>query len=90
VEEPLATVEGELDAVLNHMAYDLLPTATVLTITNQMKHVVHCDKIMVVEGGKVCIRDLDNSSWQLLSSGMLWHAFCCLDEPVTSIHRVDK
>jgi ABC-type multidrug transport system fused ATPase/permease subunit len=60
LEEPLATVEGELDAVLNHMAYDLLPTATVLTITNQMKYVVHCDKIMVVDGGKVCIRDLHN------------------------------
>jgi ABC-type multidrug transport system fused ATPase/permease subunit len=56
LEEPLVTVENELDAVLNHIAYDLFPTATVLMVAHQMKYVVHCDKIMVVDGGKVCIR----------------------------------
>jgi ABC-type multidrug transport system fused ATPase/permease subunit len=70
LEEPLATVEDELDGMLNHVAYDLFPTATILTIAHQIKYVVHCDKIMVVDGGKVCIRDHHNSSQQLLSSGV--------------------
>lgn len=57
MEEPLATFGDELDAVLNHVAWNLFPTTTVLTIAHQMKYVVRCDKIMVVDGGKVCTRD---------------------------------
>ncbi|XP_033610700.1 multidrug resistance-associated protein 5 isoform X5 [Cryptotermes secundus] len=53
LEEPLATVEDELDGMLNHMACNLFPTATILTIAHQIKYVVQCDKIMVVDGGKV-------------------------------------
>lgn len=53
LEEPLATVEDELDGMLNHIACNLFPTATVLTIAHQIKYVVHCDKIMVVDEGKV-------------------------------------
>jgi ABC-type multidrug transport system fused ATPase/permease subunit len=62
LEEPLATVENEMNTVLNHMVYDLFPMATVLIIAHQMKYVVHCDKIMVVDGGKVCIREFHNLS----------------------------
>jgi ABC-type multidrug transport system fused ATPase/permease subunit len=57
LEEPLATFGDELDAELNHVAYYLFPTTTVLTIARQMKYVVRCDKIMVVDGGKVHTRD---------------------------------
>jgi hypothetical protein len=54
-----------------------------------MKYVVHCDKIMVVDGGKVCIREFHNLSWHLL----FWYVmalFCFLDEHAASIHRADK
>jgi ABC-type multidrug transport system fused ATPase/permease subunit len=57
LEEPQATFGEDLDAVLNHVAWNLFPTATVLTIAHQIKYVVHCDKIMVVDGGKVCMRE---------------------------------
>lgn len=55
LEEPLATFGDELDAMLNRVAWDLFPSATVLTIAHQMKYVVHCDKVMVVDRGKVCV-----------------------------------
>jgi len=53
LEEPLATFGDELDAGLNDVACSLFPTTTVLTLAHQMKYVVHCDKVMVVDGGKV-------------------------------------
>jgi len=56
LEEPLGTFEDELDVGLNHVACTLFPTATILTIAHQMKYVVKCDKIMVVDGGKVRTR----------------------------------
>lgn len=55
LEEPLATAGGELDTMLNHVAWDLFPSATVLTIAHQMKYIVNCDKVMVVDRGKVCV-----------------------------------
>jgi ABC-type multidrug transport system fused ATPase/permease subunit len=63
LEEPLATYGDELDAALNHLAWNLFPTATVLTIAHQMKYVVECDEIMVVDGGKVCTKDQEISSY---------------------------
>jgi ABC-type multidrug transport system fused ATPase/permease subunit len=57
LEEPLGTFGDEMTAELNHVAYNLFPTTTVLTIARQIKYVVRCDKIMVVEGGKVHTRD---------------------------------
>lgn len=56
LEEPLATAEDEVDAMLNRVAWDLFPSATVLTIAHSMKYVVNCDKIMVVDRGKVRVR----------------------------------
>jgi ABC-type multidrug transport system fused ATPase/permease subunit len=55
LEEPLTTVEYEMDGMLNNLACDLFPTATIMTIAHQIKYVVHCDKVMVLDGGKVCI-----------------------------------
>ena len=56
LEEPLTTSGDKLDAGLNDVACTLFPTATILTIAHQMKYVVQCDKIMVVDGGKVRTR----------------------------------
>ncbi|XP_069684662.1 ATP-binding cassette sub-family C member 12-like isoform X2 [Periplaneta americana] len=53
LEEPLATVGGELDSLLNHVAWNLFPSSTVITIAHQMKYVVHCDQVIVVQAGKV-------------------------------------
>jgi ABC-type multidrug transport system fused ATPase/permease subunit len=69
LEEPLATFGDELDAGLNHVACNLFPTTTILTIAHQMKYVVHCDIIMVVDGGKVHTRVQQKSTyyWQYLT-----------------------
>jgi len=64
LEEPLATFGDELDAGLNQVACSLFPTTTVLTIAHQMKYVVHCDKIMVVDGGKVVEFDTPNNLYR--------------------------
>ncbi|PSN32023.1 hypothetical protein C0J52_18115 [Blattella germanica] len=53
VEEPLAAVNSELEFILNYVALDLFPNATILTIAHQMRYVVRCDKVMVVQMGKV-------------------------------------
>lgn len=64
LEEPQATFGEDLDAVLNHVAWNLFPTATVLTIAHQIKYVVHCDKIMVVDGGKVVEFDIPSNLYR--------------------------
>ena len=53
VEEPLVAMSDEVDFLLTHKSRDLFPNATILIIAHQMKYVMHCDKIMVVENGKV-------------------------------------
>ncbi|KAJ4444816.1 hypothetical protein ANN_06613 [Periplaneta americana] len=58
LEEPLATVGGELDSLLNHVAWNLFPSSTVITIAHQMKYVVHCDQVIVVQAGKVSVEQL--------------------------------
>ncbi|KAJ9576684.1 hypothetical protein L9F63_025417, partial [Diploptera punctata] len=53
IEEPLVTMSDEMESMLKYISHDLFPNATVLTIAHQMKYVMGCDKVMVVEMGKV-------------------------------------